>query len=66
MTTLEHASVPHRSNNSPRFDWDHLVQEHRVHRTIYTDPAIFDAEMNSCLRRNMGVSRPREPDSQRE
>jgi phenylpropionate dioxygenase-like ring-hydroxylating dioxygenase large terminal subunit len=28
-----------------RFDWDRLVQEHRVHRTIYTDPAIFDAEM---------------------
>ena len=26
-------------------DWDELVQEDRVHRLIYTDPAIFAAEM---------------------
>src|SRR3954467_9562486 len=45
MTTLERISVPHRTNHPPHFEWDHLVQEHRVHRTIYTDPAIFDAEM---------------------
>src|SRR4051794_1452246 len=45
MTTQERISVPHRSNDAPQFDWDHLVQEHRVHRTIYTDPRIFDAEM---------------------
>ena len=27
------------------YDWDELVQEDRVHRLIYTDPAIFAAEM---------------------
>src|SRR6266513_2687227 len=27
------------------YDWDELVQEDRVHRLIYTDPAIFQAEM---------------------
>jgi phenylpropionate dioxygenase-like ring-hydroxylating dioxygenase large terminal subunit len=27
------------------YDWDELVQEDRVHRLIYTDPAIFSAEM---------------------
>ena len=45
MVTLEPTSVPNRANNGPQFAWDRLVQEHRVHRTIYTDPAIFDAEM---------------------
>ena len=24
------------------YDWDELVQEDRVHRLIYTDPAIFE------------------------
>ena len=27
------------------YDWDHLVREDKVHRLIYTDPAIFAAEM---------------------
>ncbi|MFM1815595.1 MAG: hypothetical protein RLZ98_2290 [Pseudomonadota bacterium] len=27
------------------YDWDHLVQEDKVHRLIYTDPRIFAAEM---------------------
>ena len=27
------------------YDWDELVQDDRVHRLIYTDPAIFAAEM---------------------
>jgi phenylpropionate dioxygenase-like ring-hydroxylating dioxygenase large terminal subunit len=27
------------------YDWDELVQEDRVHRLIYSDPAIFAAEM---------------------
>ena len=31
------------------FDWDALVQEDRVHRLIYTDPAIFVAEMTSVF-----------------
>jgi phenylpropionate dioxygenase-like ring-hydroxylating dioxygenase large terminal subunit len=25
--------------------WDHLVQDGRVHRSLYTDPAIFAEEM---------------------
>ncbi|MGE0035430.1 MAG: Rieske 2Fe-2S domain-containing protein [Xanthobacteraceae bacterium] len=37
---------PTRSNSAADlYDWDELVQEDRVHRLIYTDPAIFDAEM---------------------
>ena len=34
---LGHAPLP--------YDWDELVQEDRVHRLIYTAPAIFAAEM---------------------
>ncbi|MEI7806311.1 MAG: Rieske 2Fe-2S domain-containing protein [Hyphomicrobiales bacterium] len=30
---------------APRYDWDELVQEDRVHRLIYADPAIFAQEM---------------------
>ena len=29
------------------YDWDELVQEDRVHRLIYTDPAIFEAELTN-------------------
>ncbi len=29
----------------PQYDWDELVQEDRVHRALYTDPAIFAQEM---------------------
>lgn len=29
----------------PHYDWDELVQEDRVHRTLYTDPNIFTLEM---------------------
>jgi phenylpropionate dioxygenase-like ring-hydroxylating dioxygenase large terminal subunit len=31
------------------YDWDALVQEDRVHRLIYTDPAIFEAEMTAVF-----------------
>ena len=31
------------------YDWDELVQEDRVHRLIYTDPAIFSAEMTQIF-----------------
>src|SRR5580704_15081842 len=31
------------------YDWDELVQEDRVHRLLYTDPSIFDAEMRSIF-----------------
>lgn len=34
-----------RNDTATLYDWDDLVQEDRVHRLIYTDPAIFDAEM---------------------
>ena len=27
------------------FRWDDLVQEHRVHRSLYTDPSVFAEEM---------------------
>jgi phenylpropionate dioxygenase-like ring-hydroxylating dioxygenase large terminal subunit len=36
-------------NRAPSYDWDELVQEDRVHRLIYTDPAIFNAEMTSVF-----------------
>ena len=31
------------------YDWDELVQEDRVHRLIYTDPAIFAFEMTNIF-----------------
>src|SRR5260370_12338138 len=31
------------------YDWEELVQEDRVHRLIYTDPAIFAAEMTNIF-----------------
>jgi phenylpropionate dioxygenase-like ring-hydroxylating dioxygenase large terminal subunit len=31
--------------HSAASQWDHLVQEGRVHRSLYTDPAIFAEEM---------------------
>jgi phenylpropionate dioxygenase-like ring-hydroxylating dioxygenase large terminal subunit len=31
------------------YNWDDLVQEDRVHRLIYTDPAIFEAEMTNIF-----------------
>jgi phenylpropionate dioxygenase-like ring-hydroxylating dioxygenase large terminal subunit len=43
--TLERVKAPVRLHNAPLYDWDELVQEDRVHRLIYTDPAVFDAEM---------------------
>ena len=32
---------PRDDSRAERYDWDELVQEDRVHRLIYTDPAIF-------------------------
>ncbi|MDE0492909.1 MAG: Rieske 2Fe-2S domain-containing protein [Acidimicrobiaceae bacterium] len=37
MTAIDSGTVPP--------DFDYLVQPHRVHRRIYTDPQIFDLEM---------------------
>ena len=31
--------------HTSRYDFDHLIQEDRVHRSLYTDEAIFRAEM---------------------
>ncbi len=31
--------------NEAHHDWDRLVEEDRVHRLVYTDPAIFQLEM---------------------
>jgi phenylpropionate dioxygenase-like ring-hydroxylating dioxygenase large terminal subunit len=44
MTILERIP-PSPARIEPSYDYDHLVQEDRVHRLIYTDPAIFAAEM---------------------
>lgn len=32
-------------NSGETFDWDALIEPDRVHRSIYTDPAIFELEM---------------------
>ena len=46
MTALEKIGpTPERLGGTALYDWDHLVEEDRVHRLIYTDPAIFEAEM---------------------
>ena len=49
MTSLERIRNPARANYAPLYDWDDLVQEDRVHRLIYTDPAIFEAEMTNIF-----------------
>jgi phenylpropionate dioxygenase-like ring-hydroxylating dioxygenase large terminal subunit len=43
--TLERVGVPSRLERADLYDWDELVQEDRVHRLLYTDPAVFDQEM---------------------
>lgn len=40
------SSTPPTPDPLERFDFDHLIHEDRVHRLLYTDPAIFNAEMN--------------------
>src|SRR5213080_135477 len=42
---LEKVNAGRLAGVSERYDFDELVQEDRVHRLIYTDPAIFQAEM---------------------
>src|SRR3954453_11161003 len=46
---LEKLNTPslRRNSGTDLYDWDELVQEDRVHRLIYTDPAIFEAEMTN-------------------
>ena len=47
--TLERVKAPTRLQNAPLYNWDELVQEDRVHRLIYTDPAVFEAEMTQIF-----------------
>src|SRR5262245_30628638 len=42
---LEKTTIPNRPSFALPYDFDELVQEDRVHQLIYTDPAIFTAEM---------------------
>ena len=49
MTILQRVSLPGRIDSTALHDWDELVQEDRVHRLIYTDPAIFAAEMTNVF-----------------
>ena len=43
---LEKTTAPSRAAYlAPPYDYDELVQRDRVHQLIYTDPAIFTAEM---------------------
>ena len=50
MTVLEKiGSPPSRLGGTALYDWDYLVQEDRAHRLIYTDPAIFEAEMTTIF-----------------
>ena len=55
MTTLERMRIPSRAANAPLYDWDELVQEDRVHRLIYTDPAVFDTEMTHIFGARSGA-----------
>ena len=50
MTALEKiGSPPTRLGGTALYDWEYLVQEDRAHRLIYTDPAIFEAEMTNIF-----------------
>ena len=42
-------------------DLSHFVQPGRVHRQIYTDPAIFELELRAHLRRRLDLCRTRKP-----
>ena len=44
-----HPSSTGPSEAADLYDWNELVQEDRVHRLIYTDPAIFAAEMTNVF-----------------
>src|SRR3954447_25707288 len=46
---LEKVNARRLATTSERFDFDELVQEDRVHRLIYTDPSIFQAEMTQIF-----------------
>jgi IS5 family transposase len=67
--TLMDASIVAATHRPPRREagmgtlhWDELVQEDRVHRLIYTDPAIFAAEMTHIFGAVWVYLGAREPD----
>ena len=67
MTALEKINAPPtRLGGTALYDWDYLVQEDRAHRLIYTDPAIFEAEMTQYLRRHLDLSGPRKRNPERQ
>lgn len=35
--------------SEPASQWDYLIQPHRVHRKVYTDPGIFQMEMSKIF-----------------
>lgn len=47
--TLEFSRNLQLRNFAPTTTWDDLVEEDRVHRLIYTDPAVFDIEMTKIF-----------------
>ena len=49
MTQMEHVEALRPRNFGASYDWDELVQEDRVHQLLYTDAAIFDAEMRNIF-----------------
>jgi phenylpropionate dioxygenase-like ring-hydroxylating dioxygenase large terminal subunit len=49
MNQTEQAGTLRPQNPGTRYDWDELVQKDRVHHLLYTDPAIFDAEMRNVF-----------------
>ena len=49
MNVIDRVTSPaYRSNAAPH-ELNELVQEDRVHRLIYTDPSIFEAEMTQIF-----------------
>lgn len=49
MNRTEAPRLDRPGANISEFDWDYLVQEDKVHEQLYTNPAIFDAEMRSIF-----------------
>ena len=33
----------------PTTDWDHLIQDDRIHRSVYTSAALFQREMHNIF-----------------
>ena len=45
MNAYEHIKLRSPLRNAPPYDWEDLVREDRVHRLLYTEQTVFDAEM---------------------